>query len=156
VEAKAAFGEHRKLEAHDMRRRTAGVLEIIQRVRQHLVDVLVRIPLGQQAHQRRQMRHAVDRMRGCQQRAGARLRDLDRVGAEMLVEPRPPHRAHRIAGLQQRPHPRARAAAHEAKMPAVLARQELGDGGGFAMPPHAQHDAFVGPFHGESVQQFGG
>jgi hypothetical protein len=31
----------------------------------------------------------------------------------------------------------------------MLARQELDDGGGFAMPPHPQHDAVVGPFHGD-------
>src|SRR5690242_18853857 len=66
----------------------------------------------------------------------------------MLVEPRPPYRAHAVAGLQQRPHPRTGPAAHQAKMPAVLAGQQFGNGGGFAMPPHAQHDAFVGPFHG--------
>src|ERR1700754_4891651 len=33
-------------------------------------------------------------------------------------------------------------------MTAMAARQKLDDGGGFAMPPHSQHDAFVGPFHG--------
>src|SRR5262249_38986274 len=63
-----------------------------------------------------------------------------------------PHRAHAIAGLQQRPHPRTGPAADQAKVPAVLTRQKLGNGGGFAMPPHAQHDAFVGPFHGGSLQ----
>src|SRR3569832_2353819 len=72
----------------------------------------------------------------------------------MLVEPRPPHRTDAVAWLQQRPHSRARAATHEAKMPAVLARQELDDGAGLAMSPHTQHDAFVGPFHGVSVAQF--
>ena len=29
----------------------------------------------------------------------------------------------------------------------VFARQQFGDGAGFAMPPHAKHDALVGPFH---------
>jgi hypothetical protein len=36
----------------------------------------------------------------------------------------------------------------------MAARQELDNGGGFAMPPHPQHDAFVGPFHGLSLQDF--
>src|SRR6266508_1002649 len=40
-------------------------------------------------------------------------------------------------------------------MTAMLARQQFDDGGSFAMPPHAQHDAFVGPFHGGSLQEFG-
>src|SRR5438309_10016418 len=70
----------------------------------------------------------------------------------MLVEPRPPHRAHAVAGLQQRPHPRTGPAADQAKVPPMLTRQELDNGGGFAMPPYAQHDAFVGPFHGWSLQ----
>src|ERR1700689_5947870 len=65
----------------------------------------------------------------------------------MLVEPRPPHRADAVAGLQQRSHPLAGAAAHQPEMPAMAARQEFDDGGRFAMPPHPQHDAFVGPFH---------
>jgi hypothetical protein len=30
----------------------------------------------------------------------------------------------------------------------MAARQEFDDGAGFAMPPHPEHDAFVGPFHG--------
>ena len=58
------------------------------------------------------------------------------------------------AGLQQRPHPRAGPAAHQAQMPAVRARQKLDDGGGFAMPAHAQHDAFVGPFHAVGIAPF--
>ena len=148
IEPETAFGEHGKLEAHHMGGGLSGILEIVERLLQHLVDVLMRIALRQQAHQRGQMGHAIDRMRGRQQRAGTELRAFDGVGAEMLVEPRPPNRAHAVAGLQERPHPRAGAAAHEAQVPAVLARQQFDDGGGFAMPPDAQHDALVGPFHG--------
>jgi len=33
----------------------------------------------------------------------------------------------------------------------MAARQEFDNGAGFAMPPHPQHDAFVGPFHEWSV-----
>ena len=78
----------------------ARFFEIVERVLQHIVDVLMRIALGQQAHEGGQMRHAIDRVRGRQQRAGAQLRALDGVGPEMLIEPRPPHRAHAVAGLQ--------------------------------------------------------
>src|SRR5215467_10793384 len=66
----------------------------------------------------------------------------------MLVEPRPPDRVHAVAGLQQRPQPGTGAAAHQAEMSAMFARQQLDNGGGFAMPPHTQYDAVVGPFHG--------
>ena len=100
------------------------------------------------------MGHAIDRMRGRQQRCRAQPRAFDRVGAEMLVEPGSPNRSDAVAGLQQRPHPRGSAAAHQAEMPAMLARQQFDDGGRFAMPPHAQHNAFVGPFHGGSLQDF--
>jgi hypothetical protein len=34
------------------------------------------------------------------------------------------------------------------------ARQQLDNGGRFAMPPDAQHDAFVGPFHREEFTGF--
>jgi hypothetical protein len=33
-------------------------------------------------------------------------------------------------------------------MAAMTARQQFDDGGGFAMPPYPEHDAFVRPFHG--------
>jgi hypothetical protein len=38
----------------------------------------------------------------------------------------------------------------------VATRQQFDDGRGFAMPPHAQHDAFVGPFHVQSLTCHGG
>src|SRR6185312_13171030 len=44
---------------------------------------------------------------------------------------------------------------HQPKMPAMPARQELDNGGSLAMPPHAQHDAVVGPFHGVRLQDSG-
>src|SRR5580704_13796311 len=66
----------------------------------------------------------------------------------MLVEPRPPHRAHAVSRLQQGPHPRAGATAHQAQVAAMPTRQELDNGRGFAMPPHPEHDALIGPFHG--------
>src|SRR5205823_8432108 len=101
------------------------------------------------------MGHAIDRMRGRQQRCRAQPRAFDGVGTEMLVEPGSPDRSDAVAGLQQRPHPRTGPAAHQAEMPAMLARQQFDDGGGFAMPPYAQHNAFVGPFHEGSLQDLG-
>ena len=101
------------------------------------------------------MGDAIGRVRRRQQGGRAQARALNGVISEMLVEPRPPHRGDAVARLQQWPHPLARTAAHQAEMTAMLARQQLDNGGGFAMPPHAQHDAFVGPFHGRSLQDFG-
>ena len=46
----------------------------------------------------------------------------------------------------------AGSAAHKTEMPAVAARQQFDDGAGFAMPPHAEHNAFVGPLHDETLQ----
>jgi hypothetical protein len=34
----------------------------------------------------------------------------------------------------------------------MTARQEFDDDGRFAVPPHPQHNAFIGPFHGGSLQ----
>jgi hypothetical protein len=61
------------------------------------------------------MGDAIGRVRRRQQGGRAQARALDGVIAEMLVEPRPPHRGDAVAGLQQRPHPLARAAAHQAR-----------------------------------------
>src|SRR5271169_382844 len=98
------------------------------------------------------MRYAIDRVRRCQEGRRAQPRAFDHVIAEMFVEPRPPDRGNAVAGLQHGPHSAACTAAHEAEMTAVTTRQEFDDGGGFAMPPHPQYDAFVGPFHSESLQ----
>ena len=43
----------------------------------------------------------------------------------------------------------------QAEVTAVLAGQQLDNGGGFAMPQHPQHDAVVGPFHATSLQDSG-
>jgi hypothetical protein len=40
-------------------------------------------------------------------------------------------------------------------MAAMRAGQKLDNGRGFAMPPHAQDDAVVDPFHDESLQDSG-
>ncbi len=154
IEAEAEFGQHREFEPDEVGRRAAGIVKVVQRAVEHLEDVLVRIALRQQPHQRSQMGDAIGRVRRRQQGGRAQARALNGVISEMLVEPRPPHRGDAVARLQQRPHPLARTAAHQAEMTAMLARQQLDDGGGFAMPPHAQHDAFVGPFHGGSLQEF--
>ena len=113
-----------------------------------VVHLRVRIALRQQPAQRRQMRDAVDHVRRGQLRGAVQAQRLDRVMPEMLVEPRAPDHAHRVAGLQHRAQPRAAAAAHQAEMAAVLARHHLEDGIGLAVTPRPQHDAFVGPFHG--------
>src|SRR5688572_9418831 len=73
----------------------------------------------------------------------------------MLVEPRTPDRAQIVAGLQDRLEPRAVAAAHQPKMAAVLAREQLGDGVGLAMPLDAQHDGVVSPLHRFEVYSAG-
>src|SRR6476620_4477723 len=98
------------------------------------------------------MRHAIDRVRRGPHRGGAQPDALDRIIAEMFVEPRPPYRANAIAGLQQGPHPRTGSAAHQAEVTAVAARQQFDNGAGLAVPPHPQYDAFIRPFHGRSLQ----
>ena len=67
IEAEAEFGQHRELEPDEVGRRAAGIVEIVQRAVEHLVDVLVRIALRQQPHQRGQMGDAIGRVRRRQQ-----------------------------------------------------------------------------------------
>ena len=107
----------------------------------------MRIALGQQPHQRGEMADAIDGMRAAKIIRRAQAQALDRVIAQMLVEPRPPGRAHAIADLQHRLHARAEAAAHHAEMAAMLARHQLEDAARLPVPFHAEHDAFIGPLH---------
>ena len=116
-----------------------------------IVHLRVRIALRQQPAQRREMGDAIDHMRRRKLRGAMQAQRLDRVIAEMLVEPRPPDHPQGVAGLQHRAQPRAAAAANQAEMAAVIARHHLDDGVGLAVAPRAQHDAVIGPFHGASL-----
>ena len=51
IEPEAEFGEHRKFEFDQMRGGAADIVEIVQRALEHLVDVFMRIALGQQPRQ---------------------------------------------------------------------------------------------------------
>src|SRR5579872_463414 len=72
---------------------------------------------------------------------------LDGIGAEMLVEPRPPDELQRIARLQKAVEASRAPAAHQAEMAAMRARQKLDDDRALAMLLDAENDAFVAPFH---------
>src|SRR5215210_2137181 len=113
------------------------------------IDDRVRIALRQQSYQRREMRNAIERMRVGQQSAGAQAQSFHHIMTEMLVQARPPYGGNRIARLQYWAHARARPAPYQSEMAAVLARHQFQDGVRFAMPPHAQHYAFVSPFHAD-------
>ncbi len=114
---------------------------------ERIVHQLVRIALGQETAERREMRHAKRRVRRHHQVAGAQPHTLDHIVTEMLVEPRAPGDAHDIAGLQHRTHAGARPSPHEPEMPAVRTRHHFQDGVRLAMPARAENDAFVGPVH---------
>src|SRR5208282_1065420 len=94
------------------------------------------------------MRHAVDRMRRREESRRAQIGPLDRVMAEMLIEPRPPGRAQRVARLQHAAQARAGAAAHQAEMAAVPARHQFDNDARLAVALGAEHDGFIGPLHG--------
>jgi hypothetical protein len=67
--------------------------------------------------------------------------------AEVIGQTRLPFGVDVIADLQDRSQLARAPAVHEAEMPAVLAREQLQDGAGFAVRPHAEHHTFVGPMH---------
>ena len=64
--------------------------QAVEHVLERDMNLRMRIALRQQAAERGEMGHAVERMRHRQERRRARIEALDRVEAEMLVEPRPP------------------------------------------------------------------
>jgi hypothetical protein len=68
---------------------------------------------------------------------------------KMLVKARSPDRVQGVAGLKHGPQPRTRPASHQAEMTAVVARQQLKDGGGFAVTARAEDDAVIGPFQNQ-------
>src|SRR5262245_50969146 len=83
---------------------------------------------------------------------GPQRKPFHRVVAEMLVQPRPPGGIQCIPRLQHRLEPRPKAAAHQAKVAAVLARHQLEDRIRLAMALDAEDDSFIGPLHDSSPE----
>src|SRR5580704_7323946 len=95
------------------------------------------------------MRDAMHGVRRREIAGGTQVEALDHIIAEMLVEPRPPGRAQRIAWLQHAAQSRAvAAAADQAEMTAALQRHQFENDARLAMALDAEHNAFVGPLHG--------
>ena len=86
---------------------------------QRLVHPLVGIALGQEPDQLGEIIEPGERQRARHQAPGPQRQGLGGIGAEMLVEPRPPDEADGVAGLQHRAEPRRAPAAHEAEMAAM-------------------------------------
>src|SRR5215471_6207954 len=135
-------------EEHRGLRRRRDVIE--QRL-ERLKHALVRVALRQQAHERGEMGHRIDRVTNSEQITGAQPQALDREMPEVAVEPRPPGDARGIARLQDCAHARTAAAAHQAEMAAMEPRQHLEDDVGLAVPPRAQNNRLVAPLHGSCV-----
>src|SRR3954453_1653873 len=72
----------------------------------------------------------------------------------MLLDPRAPCGVDGIAWLQNRLHGPRAARPHHAEMAPMLTRHQLGDDAGFAMPPNAENERFVTPFHGGAFEQY--
>src|SRR5215218_5876994 len=81
---------------------------------------------------------------------------LDRIGSEMLVEPRAPDRVDGVAGLKHGLEPPRAPAVDEAEMAAVFARHQFQDHPGLAVLAASQHDAVVGPLHAVAPNRYGG
>ena len=109
----------------------------------------MRVALGNEAQERGHRGDAVERERRRDQPRRAHRLALDREDAEMLVEPRPPHRLDRVPGLQHRREALRAPAMDEPEMAPMRARHQLEDDGRLAMPAGAEHEGFVGPLHGE-------
>ena len=111
----------------------------------------MRLALGQEPAQGREMGDAVERMSRGEEIGRAQIDPLNGIIAKMVVEPGPPGRAQGIAGLQYRAQAPPGAAAHQAKMTAARLRHQFENDARLAIAPDTEHDAFIGPLHGAYV-----
>ena len=111
----------------------------------------MRLALGEEPAQSCEMGNAMYGMRRREESGGAQIDALDRIIAEMVVEPRAPGRAQRVAGLQNAAQPRAGAAANKPEMAAAFNRHQFENDARFAVLAHPEHDAFIGPLHATYV-----
>src|ERR1051325_2641946 len=96
------------------------------------------------------MGYTVHRMRCAEEACRFQLGTFDRVSAKVFVQPRAPGGTDAIARLQYGPQARSCPSPHHAEMTPVLLRHEFEDGVRLPVPPHAQHDAVIGPLHRQS------
>ena len=147
IEAEAQLLQQRQLPAHHQRRPHGALVEEAQHEQRHLVQVGMRIALGQQAGQRGHRGERGQR-RGIVHGLGREaLPQLDVVMAEVVGQPRLPGGVDVVAGLQHGPQLARAPAVHEPQVPAVRAREQLEHGAGLAVRPHAQDHAFIAPLH---------
>ena len=150
IETETKLGEKGELEARDRRRGDQRIVELVEDRIERAVDRRMWLALGEQPAQCREMSDAVHGVRRREIAGRAQVEALDHIVAEMLVEPRPPRRAQRIAWLQYAAQPRAvAAAAHQAEMAAALQRHQFENDARLAMALDAEHNAFVGPLHAQ-------
>ena len=149
VETEAKLAKEHQLKSHQRWTRPLGIDQEREHMGERGMDVGMRIALRQQAAERAQQRDAIERMRQGQERRRRQIKPFHHEVAEMLVEPRAPGGAQAIAGLQDRTQPGARPAPHQTEMTPALARHQLENGARLPVPPHAQHDAFIGPLHSD-------
>ena len=147
IESEAELGQELQLEAHDTRACMVRIEQAIEHVIERSMDLRVGVALWQHAAERSQMSDAVEGMRDRQERRRPRIEGLDRVVAEMFIEPRAPGAADAVTRLQHRPQPRARPSPHQTEMAAVGTRHQFEDGIGLPVTPGAEHDGLVSPFH---------
>src|SRR6185437_5279095 len=93
------------------------------------------------------MSDAMHGMGGGEEARSPQMETLNRVIAEVIVEPRPPGGAQRVSRLQNPAQAGTRAAAHEPEMAAALLRHQFENDAGFAVALDAEHSAFVGPLY---------
>ena len=111
--------------------------------------VRMRLALGEQPAQGREMRDAVDGMRRGEKTCRAQIDSFDRIVAEMIVEPRPPSGAQRIPRLQparrREPLPPRTRPRWRPRSRVINSRMTLR----LAVALDAEHDAFIDPLHGD-------
>ena len=125
IKPEAEFGKEGKLKARHHRRRGHRIVKRIENGFERAMNTGMRLALGQEPAQRREMGHAVERMSRGEEIGRAQVGPLDRIIAKMVIEPRPPGRAQGIARLQYRAQAPPGAAAHQAEMAAARLRHQF-------------------------------
>src|SRR5215831_14854727 len=120
-------------------------------MRKHLserrMDQRVRVAFRQQPAQCTEVGHPIGRMRNVEEGGRREFEPLDRIGAEMLIEPGAPSSGHAIAGLQDRAQAPACSAIDQAEMTSMLAGHQFENGIRLPMAARPEHDPFIAPLH---------
>ncbi len=152
IEPETEVVQYSQFEPHEQLTGIGRIMQIVEYDIQSLIEMRVRVSLGQKPQQGTHGLNAIDRCCGFHQLRRTQLQRFDAVFTEMVMQTCTPDDIHSVARLQHRLHAARPAGTNHSKITATRTRHHLGDHTCLAVALYAQNDCLVLPLHREVVR----